>query len=832
MRLPQVATEWQRHGVSVVPIIAKNRPAIRWKEFQARCPTLDEIQEWWGNGHPWGIAIICGAVSGGLELTELEARVNTSDALTDISNAADSLGVGDIWDMLLTGYVQQSPSGGMHLVYRISDHEVPGNEKIAREAPSLDPETGHMVRLVRAETRGEGGYFVGAPSPGSCHPSGEPWVLASGEYGIVPDITWTQRCLIHEAIRIALDAPETDLLRAEPTSHSADSPRPTVTIHEAAPVAHASPGPATGAASLRPGDEWAMVTDWADILEPEGWTLLMQERTGERLWVRPGKDRRDGHSASTDYQGKPGLYIWSTSTGLPTEEPLNKIYVYAHYRFNGSISAAASYLASRGFGTRTGNTYPSDLSVGELDGTVAEEKEPWFSFDDMGNGARLWHKTRETFRYSHEMHCIQHFDGTQWKPDHTGAIVREWARITEEMQDQARRTGDEAMMKWARKSRDMGRVNAAITAFKTMDGATITAAEMDTRLDLINAGNGEYSIPSQMIHPHVAEHFMTRKLNARYNPQATAPKWTQFLEQVLPDENVRKYVQRAVGYSLLGRADQRAFFIIYGPSGTGKSQFLSALEYVFGSYGTTAAEGTFASNRDVNTGPTNDLHGLRGKRLVTTSETAEGSNFNEVLMKRLTGRDKITSRALYQENIEWTPECAIWLATNYPPRFNSDDDAIWKRAKLVPFMTRFGTDAPEVFDYARKFLYAEADGILNWILEGMHDFLENGLGEPETVQASAITHREQSDSVIRFLDDMIADNILQEAPEGMIRTRELYVLYEEWSRGAGERRLGSRRFLNRIESSGRASYAHVVTGSVFKGLHRNRTLQYIPQIMS
>lgn len=850
MTLHQVASQWQSNGVSVVPVATNKKAAIRWKEYQARCPSLDELQDWWGNGHPWGIAIICGAVSGGLEMAEIEGRANTSDALTDIANAADELGVGDVWDILLSGYVQQSPSGGMHVVYRISDHEVPGNEKIAHEAPSLDPKSGQMVRLVKAETRGEGGYFVGAPSPGTCHPSGEPWVLAVGEYGQVPSITWEQRNLIHEALRLALDdAPRPidtqstalDLYAPfdhapprsnDPVRHSMSSsdPRSTGqssgTINAAAPAGFppASPGPAgtPGAASLSPVDDWSARTDWAEVLEPAGWTLSHRGAGNERFWVRPGKDRGDGHSASTDYNGKPGLFIWSTSTGFESETPLTKHYVHAAYAYGGDMTAMAQDLARRNYGTRR----QVDLTYGELS-TTAPSEDPWFSLDDSGNGMRLrFHATN--FRYAEELKQIQHLVDGQWVRDYDGALTRVWVQLMYDTEKKAEAAGSEAVVKWCKASRNLPRINAAIAMFKQMKGATISVTEMDNQPHLVNVGNGEYNTETKQLQPHVAEHYMTRKMKATYKPEATAPNWTRFLEQVLPDEDVRKYVQRAVGYSLLGNADERAFFIIHGPSGTGKSQFLSTLEYVFGSYATTAAEGTFRLSRDSGNGPTNDLNDLRGKRLVTTSETAEGTNFNESLMKRLTGQDSITSRGLYQENVKWTPECAIWLATNYPPRFNSDDDAIWKRAKLVPFMTRFGTDQPAVAGFARKFLFAEADGILNWILEGLHDYQENGLGEPEAVKASAVDHREQSDTVIRFLDDMISDGVVAEDEDTQIPTRDLYQLYEEWSRSAGEAKLGSRRFKHRVESSGRATYARVSTGSVFKGLSRNKIQAYVP----
>lgn len=823
MRLPEVASTWQSMGVSVVPVAANKKAAIRWKEFTIRHPSLDELHEWWGNGHPWGIAIICGAVSGGLEMTEIEGRANTSGDLTNIANAADSLGAGEVWDLLLAGYVQQSPSGGMHLVYRISDHEVPGNTKIAHEVPSPDEKSGQMVRLVKAETRGEGGYFVGAPSPGSCHPSGEPWVLAVGEYGVVPSITWEQRNLIHEAIRLALDEPDTTRLHVtQPLMISA-------TIDEAAPAPPASPGSLAGAASssLKPGTDWASKTDWADILIPNGWTFSHYGAGRERYWVRPGKDRGDGHSASTDYKGEPGLYIWSTSTGLESETPHGKMFVYAHYSFNGDMKACGRHLYQLGYGDRP--TF--DLTHGELTGTVSTEEpttEPWFPLDDTGNGMRLQFRAKN-FRYVYETKQIQYFKDGQWVEDRTSALDREWIQITFDLEKQAKADGNEAVLKWARKCRDLSRVNAAVAMFKKLQDVTISATDMDCQPELVNLANGEYNTETQKLQPHVPEHYMTRKVNAKFDPEATAPNWDKFIQQVLPDEEIRSYVQRAVGYSLLGKADERAFFIIHGPSGTGKSQFLSTLEHVFGSYATTAAEGTFRHAREGNSGPTNDLHDLRGKRLVTTSETAEGTNFNESLMKRLTGQDSISSRALYQENIKWTPECAIWLATNYPPRFSSDDDAIWKRAKLVPFVTRFGTDTPAVVGFARKFLFQEADGILNWILAGMKDYQEQGLNEPEAVKAAATEHRDQSDSVIRFLDDMLDDGALLSGDELQVGTRDLYNLYEEWSRGSGEKKLGSRRFRLRLESSERAKYARVSSGSVFKGLQRNRVHSYIPQ---
>lgn len=184
---------------------------------------------------------------------------------------------------------------------------------------------------------------------------------------------------------------------------------------------------------------------------------------------------------------------------------------------------------------------------------------------------------------------------------------------------------------------------------------------------------------------------------------------------------------------------------------------------------------------------------------MSTSETNEHTAYNEDLIKRLTGRDRIQSRQLYQNFQDWAPVCTIWLATNHPPRFTSDDDAIWRRAKVIPFHTVLLGDG-EVPDFAHNVLAAERNGILNWLLAGLTSYLANGLQEPDEVKELAHEVRLQSDPVSRFLEDQINDGILVEDGAQQIRTTELYSMYQEWARRLGERSLGSRRFSNRVMS--------------------------------
>lgn len=770
VKVSDVARIWQAAGVSIIPILANQtkRPAFRWSPYQATIPTLGEVDEWWGNGKPYGLALICGAVSGNLEMTEVEGRACSSDTLMDIGIRMDEMGAGHIWDLLNgpEGYSEMSPSGGLHLLYRISDHEVPGNTKIANDGEGL----------VLAETRGHGGYVIVAPTPGVCHPSGDPWDLINGAYGKLPSVTWVERNLLHRALQSALGGPPSP---PEPAVLPDLPPRST----------------GLSAAGLTPGDDYEQHTDWGEILEPHGWHLESRRGT-ERHWTRPGKDIREGASATTGRASdRDRLYVFSTSTVFQSEVPYTKFGAYALLNHNNDYSAAARELVRLGFGEKREVAVPDTLP---LPGGI--EEEPFTGrLTEYGNAEQLWQRVKGRYHWIHEAKVFVRWDGRQWVEDIGGHLVRELWRLTEDMATHAEATGDLVRRKWAAQSQNSSRITATLNLLKVQEGCTLQVRDFDQERGFLTVANGALNLRTGELHPHDPGRLNTRMFGASYDPSAECPEFVGFMEAALPDEEMRNYVQRALGYSLLGDVDQRSIFWIFGPPGTGKSTILDAMRSLFADYGATAAACAFRAKAKDFTGPQNELHALRGKRFVTTSETAESTLFDEDLLKRLSGRDQITSRDLYQGSQEWTPECALWLSTNVAPRFTTDDSAIWRRTKLIPFMTVF-TGTGEVTDFARRILAPEQNGILNWLLAGLRDYLAHGLGEPESVQEMAKEQRAQSDSVARFIDEQVLDGILLMDPAERIRTVELFHQYLEWARQNGERALGSRRFHNRVMS--------------------------------
>lgn len=794
MRVAEAGRIWTQAGVSCIPIQANQtkRPAVQWGDYQVKAPELGQVDEWWGNGSTYGIALICGKVSGNLELLELEGRATSADMITEVVNRCDELGVGHIWDRLNgpEGYSEMSPSGGLHLLYRITDGEVPGNTKIARR-PATEEELAQNPQdtlKVLAETRGEGGYVIVAPTSGICHPTGEAWIKINGEHGQLPEITWEERCRLHEAVQRALDV-----------SDLAASVRPIPTPQ--APAAFPTGPPSAGlsaAGSTSPGDAYE-TTPWIDILGPHGW--VVESTHGRTInWTRPGKDRRQGASATTGHApDRDRLYVFSTSTVFEAEQTFTKFAAYAILNHGGDYSAAAADLRRQGYGDPRPE---SDLKALDLWAPGDQDEGPAYNrceANDIGNTQQLYQRIKGRFHFLAEEKDFICWDGVKWSADQRFVIEHEFNSMTREFTQQAKAAGDETWVKWWTRAGNRPRIESAIKGLRGVPGFTVTQAELDNDRRMINVRNGILDLSRGVLEPHDPGRKLTRVMGTAYDPTATCPKFDGFMERVLPDPGMRSYVQRALGYSMLGDADQRSLFLVCGPSGTGKSTLMATMELVFGDYGVPAPSGTLRAAGREGPSPSNDLHMLRGKRFVSTSETNEHTAFNEDLIKRLTGRDLIQSRKLYQDFQGWSPVCAIWLATNHPPKFSSDDDAIWRRAKIVPFNTVLLGEG-EVPDYAHNVLAFEKAGILNWLLAGLRDYLAYGLQEPDEVKEMAHEVRLQSDPVSRFLEDLISDGALIRDPAQQMRTTELYLLYQEWARRLGERALGSRRFTNRVLS--------------------------------
>lgn len=590
--------------------------------------------------------------------------------------------------------------------------------------------------------------------------------------------------------------------------------------------------------TLSPGDDFENKVDWADqlLLGGAGWTLLYQ-RGNERHWRRPGKDRGTLSATTGHANDRERLYVMSTECApFPYKEPVTKFHAYALLHHNADHSAAGKFLKALGYGEQTPLTpqgptvnladlirpaaqaaeptpavIPAEpAAVEAVQADKAAPRNPFYFQSDVGNGQRIRDKYGDQFRRCDDEDAWYQWSGKRWEKDTSRAVVRAAKDITFDMFREGTKLKEDnpeagsALQKWAVTSQSAGKVFGAAQMFATEPGITIPATAFDRTPHRITVGNGVLNLHTGQLEAFDKDLLARRMFAADFNPAATAPRFEAFLAQVLPDAQVRDYVQRAMAYTLLGEANKKALFLVHGPSNTGKSQFLLLMQNLFGDFGTAAAAATFRNSKNPQT---NDLHDLMGKRFVTTSETSQDARLDEELIKRLTGRDAVVSRQLYQANVGWTPEMTIWMATNFLPKLGGDDDAMWKRVKPIKFgvvfSTEEGSDNAEVSDIGLSILAEESSGILNWLMAGMVALRERGLDEPETVKDDVEKYRIDSNNVAEFLADALDAEILvpTDIAGESVPVSHLFDLYEKWCRSNRvDHPYGQKRFGNRVRS--------------------------------
>ncbi len=70
------ALEYHARGWSIIPIGFGKAPpkGVKWKDHQRTRPTETKLREWFGSGTQKGLAVVCGAVSGGLCVLDLDSE--------------------------------------------------------------------------------------------------------------------------------------------------------------------------------------------------------------------------------------------------------------------------------------------------------------------------------------------------------------------------------------------------------------------------------------------------------------------------------------------------------------------------------------------------------------------------------------------------------------------------------------------------------------------------------------------------------------------------------------------------------------------------------------
>ncbi|OAV59550.1 DNA primase family protein [Enteractinococcus helveticum] len=371
----------------------------------------------------------------------------------------------------------------------------------------------------------------------------------------------------------------------------------------------------------------------------------------------------------------------------------------------------------------------------------------------------------------------QYWCGTHWALDH-----RE-ARINELLRDLLKMSWVEAMNDQTLQADVRSAMNATGTR-GVIDLASRNSRLFTEQVDqdpyLLNCVNGTLDLHTLQLRPHSPADRITKITGANYDTSAPADSWTEFLASSLPDPALRSFMQRYAGLSLIGRVIEHVMLIATGTGRNGKGVLARTLSKALGDYAVTATSDLLVTGRHggKTAGELAAQMVLRGARFAVMSELDKNDNMNEALMKSLTGGDEITAKLMGQNFVSFMPSHSFFLQTNDLPAMDADAKAAWARIRVVPFDVSF--EGREDHGLEER-LETELSGVLTWAIEGLRQYQQTGLDEPDAVRASTDAYRADNDALSRFIADRCVLN-----PAASVTTAKITEEYTLWAAMAGE----------------------------------------------
>jgi putative DNA primase/helicase len=293
------------------------------------------------------------------------------------------------------------------------------------------------------------------------------------------------------------------------------------------------------------------------------------------------------------------------------------------------------------------------------------------------------------------------------------------------------------------------KTRAAVVSLASEDPRlAATVDQWDTDPWLLNTPAGVIDLRTGRLREHRVDDYVTKQAAAA--PGGACPKWLAFMKEVTAgDEELQAYLQRIGGYCLTGTTHEHQLFFLYGTGNNGKSVFVKTLAGILGDYHRATSIETFTVSQ-AERHPT-EIAGLRGARLVTSTETEEGRRWAEARIKELTGGDKITARFMRQDFFDFYPQFKLLFSGNHMPRLRAVNKAITRRFNRIPFAVTVPAERVNV--YLADELREEWPGIFAWLVEGCLAWQRDGLKPPEAVTIATEHYFESQDVLGDWLDD-------------------------------------------------------------------------------
>lgn len=323
----------------------------------------------------------------------------------------------------------------------------------------------------------------------------------------------------------------------------------------------------------------------------------------------------------------------------------------------------------------------------------------------------------------------------------------------------------------------------------------ISASRFDSNPNLINCLNGTYDLENMTFREHDWRDYLTMQTNFEYTMQEDirCERWEKFVDEITSnDKEKADYLQRALGYSMLGTSKEECMFILHGKTTrNGKSTMLGTIHHLLGDYATVSpvsiiCKADRAKNAE-SASPT--IAALKGKRFVTMAESNQYGRLDEETIKQLTGGEEITARNLYESVMTFLPQFTMWLSCNDLPTVQDKSLFASDRVRVIEFNKHFGESERDE-TLKDTFRTPEAMmGIFTWLLVGYFKYKRFGLRMSDKMKRVIKQYEKDNDLVLQFLEEKC-----EKTTEGSTRAKSLYDSFKIWCKSNGYFVMSAKKF--------------------------------------
>lgn len=332
--------------------------------------------------------------------------------------------------------------------------------------------------------------------------------------------------------------------------------------------------------------------------------------------------------------------------------------------------------------------------------------------------------------------------------------------------------------------------------------AYMSKPERTEGVTLLNFTNGTFEVTakSQQLRPFRREDFLTYQLPFAYDPTAAAPKWTKYLDEVLPAESKdlpgiksRQLVLAEFVAWCFAEIKLERILFLYGEGANGKSVFFEVISALLGEENVTHY--SLASLSD---SKGYERAKIANSLLNYASEI--GVKVDAEYLKKLASREPVEARLPYGQPFMLKHYARLAFNANELPRDAEHSTAFFRRFLVVPFDVTIPPEKRNKNLHA-EIIKIELSGVFNWVLAGLQRLLQQkDFSKCDAAEKAQEQFQYESDSVALFIDECGYRRGKDDIESKKLTA--LYSAYRSFAKEAGFYPLSSVKFAKRLTKLG------------------------------